>query len=424
MNKDLKVMLISSLGMMLEYYDFVIYIMILPVIVELFFHSSGMLSIIQAYTVFAVGYFVRPLGGIIIGHFGDKIGRKNTFIFTIFLMTFSTFFIASLPAYGTFSFLGPSLLIFFRVCQGIAYGGELPAATTFVYEHMPNSKKLFGCAVLFVGSSIGILLAIAVFTVITRCLSHQNMLIWGWRLPFLLSFINGVLGLYIIFKFTDTPEFIKIAEKHKQLKIPFLSLIMKFTPETIIGFFLNLGGTVLYSVFCLLMPTILNVNYNYPLSFSYNLTMMFVIIFTVFTLFWSWIITMLKLNVKVVYFICTVFTGILTPFVFYTFSIHLFFGIIAIYTLIAIFFGCLNAVVPYVISQLFPTEVRLTGFATSYNFASAIAGGLTPIVVTLALKKYSPTYALPVLIIFAVFCILLSIMVLMARNKQGKSLYE
>lgn len=183
-----KIILLSSIGGALEFYDLLIFVYVAHAIGEVFFsHSSPMVVKIAPLFIFAISYFFRPLGGIVLSHFGDTIGRKSSFLTTIAMMAIPTFVIAILPGYSTLGILAPILLIICRIIQGFAVGGEIPGAIVYVTEHTQKSHRVFACAAIFAGLNLGMLLAQLVAGSLQSILTDTQYISWGWRIAFILG---------------------------------------------------------------------------------------------------------------------------------------------------------------------------------------------------------------------------------------------
>lgn len=147
--EEIKVILLAASGQIVEYYDFIVFVLLASIISSHFFTGSVYAKYMYTFGVFALGYIARPLGGIIFGHYGDTVGRKKTFIATIFITSVATFCIGLVPSYQTIGLFAPAILIFLRVIQGISVGGELPGAVSFVYEYMPENRRTLGASIIF-----------------------------------------------------------------------------------------------------------------------------------------------------------------------------------------------------------------------------------------------------------------------------------
>ena len=193
----LKAVFVSSLGGSLEMYDFVIYVFFAPVIASLFFPAHNTTAgTFFTYGIFAIGYLARPLGAFIFGHYGDKHSCKQGLIVTIGLMSLATALTGLLPTYQQIGILAPVLLLFLRLIQGIAVGGDLAGAVTFVAEYSEPTKRGFHCGWIYSGVNLGALLASTTSAILNSALSHQQIAAWGWRLSFSLSIILMFVGVY------------------------------------------------------------------------------------------------------------------------------------------------------------------------------------------------------------------------------------
>jgi len=207
--QDYKTLSLAALGGALEFYDFIIFVFFAAVIGELFFPPDipEWLRQVQTFAIFAAGYLARPLGGIIMAHFGDKVGRKKMFSLSILLMALPTLAMGALPTYASIGIAAPLLMLLMRVLQGAAIGGEVPGAWVFVAEHVPEKRIGFACGTLTAGLTAGILLGSLVATVLNTTLSPAAMRDHGWRIPFFLGGVFGFLAMYLRRWLHETPVF-------------------------------------------------------------------------------------------------------------------------------------------------------------------------------------------------------------------------
>ena len=223
-----RVMLASAIGSALEWYDFFIYGTAAALVFnELFFPKlDPRIGTLAAFATFGVGFFARPFGGLVFGHFGDRIGRKPMLVVTLLLVGVATFLIGLIPSYASIGILAPILLVVLRLLQGFGAGAEYGGAVIFAVEYAPEGRRgLFGSWAP-IGVTVGNLLAAAVFAIVTL-LSKEDLLSWGWRIPFLLSAILVALGLYIRVSVAETPVFTEVAQQRKPLKAPVLNAIRR-----------------------------------------------------------------------------------------------------------------------------------------------------------------------------------------------------
>jgi metabolite-proton symporter len=223
-----RVMLASAIGSALEWYDFFIYGTAAALVFnELFFPKlDSRMGTLAAFATFGVGFFARPFGGIVFGHFGDRIGRKPMLVATLLLVGVATFLIGLVPTYAQIGIWAPVLLVLLRLLQGFGAGAEYGGAVIFAVEYAPAGRRgLFGSWAP-IGVTMGNLLAAGVFALVTL-LPKEDLLSWGWRIPFLLSAILVALGLYIRVSVAETPVFAEVAQQRKPLKAPVIDAIRR-----------------------------------------------------------------------------------------------------------------------------------------------------------------------------------------------------
>jgi metabolite-proton symporter len=219
--KPLKVALASFIGTGIEYYDFFIYgtaaALVFP---KLFFpEQSPLMATLLSFATFGVGFFARPVGGVVFGHFGDKIGRKKMLVISLVGMGTATFIMGLLPGYATIGILAPILLTVLRILQGFCVGGEWGGATLMAVEHAPVGKRGLYGAFPQMGAPAGTALATLAFLAVAQ-LPDEQFLSWGWRIPFLLSAALVGVGLFIRLTIAESPEFVAVREHHDEVKLP------------------------------------------------------------------------------------------------------------------------------------------------------------------------------------------------------------
>lgn len=217
----------SMVGTIMEWYDFFLYAFVAALVFgELFFPTySAVAGTLASFATLAVGFVARPLGGILFGHFGDRIGRKTMLLTTLCLMGGATFAIGLLPSYEAIGVWAPILLIICRFLQGIALGGEWGGAVLMAVEYAPAPRRGFFGSIVQVGSGIGLALATAILYAASAMLSHEDFMSWGWRVPFLLSIVMLISGLYIRLKVTETPAFERMKKSGTIVKFPVIDVI-------------------------------------------------------------------------------------------------------------------------------------------------------------------------------------------------------
>lgn len=240
--QDYKTLTLAALGGALEFYDFIIFVFFAAVVGELFFPADipEWLRQVQTFGIFAAGYLARPLGGIIMAHFGDLVGRKKMFTLSILLMALPTLAIGLLPTYSSVGIIAPLLLLLMRILQGAAIGGEVPGAWVFVAEHVPEKRIGIACGTLTAGLTVGILLGSVVATLINTSLTPQGIHDGGWRIPFLLGGVFGLIAMYLRRWLQETPIFLEMQQrKALAQELPVKAVALKHQKAVVISMLLT-----------------------------------------------------------------------------------------------------------------------------------------------------------------------------------------
>ncbi|WP_443059018.1 glycine betaine/L-proline transporter ProP [Streptomyces sp. NBC_00388] len=205
----------SALGNMMEWFDFGVYAYLAGTLGEVFFPSSSPgAQVVSTFATFAAAFLVRPLGGLVFGPLGDRIGRKRVLAATMIMMAISTFAVAFLPSYNSIGFAAPILLLVCRLVQGFSTGGEYAGATTYIAEYSPDKRRGFLGSWLDFGTFVGYSLGSGIVTILTAVLGDDGMVDWGWRIPFLVAGPLGLIGLYMRLRLEETPAFKQQAEEN------------------------------------------------------------------------------------------------------------------------------------------------------------------------------------------------------------------
>ena len=249
----------SLIGTTIEWYDFFLYGTAAALVFNrLFFpNSDPLMGTLYSFGTYAVGFFARPIGGIVIGHYGDRVGRKSMLVLTLVIMGVATALIGVLPTYQQIGPWAAVLLIVLRVAQGFGVGGEWGGAVLMAVEHAPDGRRGFYGSWPQVGVPAGLVLSTAVFTVFSR-LPEDQFLRWGWRVPFLLSALLVIVGLLIRMRILETPAFAKLKESSAEARQPILEVISRYPRQVILAMgarFAENGAFYIYSVFALVYAT-------------------------------------------------------------------------------------------------------------------------------------------------------------------------
>ncbi|NRD08571.1 MFS transporter [Rathayibacter agropyri] len=383
-----RVIFASLIGTSIEFYDFYAYataaVLVFP---SLFFanEDSGT-ALLASFAVFGVAFIARPIGSIIFGHFGDRVGRKGTLVASLLTMGIATFLIGCLPTALTpgWQFLAPFLLVVMRFCQGLGLGGEWSGAALLATENAPAGKRAIYGTFPQLGAPIGFIVANVLFLVLASSMSDETFAAWGWRVPFLASAVLVIIGLYVRVKLVETPAFQKVVEEGEVAKLPLARVFVSSWRPLVLGTFIMLATYVLFylmTTFTLTYGTAPSDAAIPGLGYARNdfLVMLIVgvVFFGIFTLVSGPLAEKFgrRRTLLVVTTAILVFGLLFVPLFSGGFA-----GVMAVlilgFTLMGLTFGPMGAVLP----ELFPTNVRYTGSAMAYNLASILGAALAPII--------------------------------------------
>jgi metabolite-proton symporter len=405
-----RVVFASLIGATVEWYDFFLYGVVAGIVFsKLYFPSSDpLISTLLAYTTFAVGFVTRPLGGVIFGHFGDRIGRKSMLILTLVIMGVTTFAIGLIPTYASIGVWAPLLLLACRVLQGIGLGGEWGGAVLMTFEYAEPGKRGLFASLPQIGLSIGLCLASGIVALLSYTLTDQQFLAWGWRVAFMLSVVLVGIGMYIRLNILETPEFAQIKARRAEVKVPFFTMLSDYTANIIAGMGARFIDGVFFNIFAVFsigyLTQTLKVNRTEALlgvSVASIVMCAFIPIFGALsdrigrtrTYAWGSIITGLSTIPAFWMWIhdpsstAVVWFAIIVPF--------------------GIFYASVYGPEAALFCELFDARVRYTGISFVYQFSGIFASGLTPIIAT-ALVQSNATYGIWWVAGYVVFAALVS----------------
>ncbi|MBZ4410714.1 MFS transporter [Myxococcus sp. XM-1-1-1] len=385
--RDIRTLALASLGGALEFYDFIIFVFFTVVIGMLFFPADMVdwLRQLQVFGVFAAGYLARPLGGIIMAHFGDRVGRKRMFTLSVFMMAVPTLLIGLLPTYAMAGHAAPLALLVLRILQGAAVGGEVPGAWVFVAEHVPERRVGLACGTLCAGLSFGILLGTLVATAVNKGMAPQDVLTFGWRLPFLAGGVFGLLAVLLRRWLSESPVFEELRQRKALVQeLPLKVVLRGHGAGVIVSVLLTAliaGGLM---VVILMAPTLMQSLYNLPaieaLEAGSAATLSLTLGCVAFGLLADRLGPARALGLG-----CLAMAAS-------TYALYLGVGstperLTALSVMVGFCAGVVG-VVPTVMVRVFPAAVRYSGLSFSYNVSNALVGGLTPLVITLLIKTH------------------------------------
>ncbi|WP_455845447.1 MFS transporter [Pantoea agglomerans] len=383
--QDYKTLSLAALGGALEFYDFIIFVFFAAVIGELFFPPDipEWLRQVQTFAIFAAGYLARPLGGIIMAHFGDKVGRKKMFSLSILLMALPTLAMGALPTYASIGIAAPLLMLLMRVLQGAAIGGEVPGAWVFVAEHVPEKRIGFACGTLTAGLTAGILLGSLVATVLNTTLSPTAIRDHGWRIPFFLGGVFGLLAMYLRRWLHETPVFQQMQQRKALAeKMPLQTILASHKRGIVISMLLTWLLSACIVVVILMAPTLMQKQHGIPAALSLQANSFATIMLLLGCVIAGWLVDRFGAARSLMVGSLLLAIG----------SWNFFHQLGGTPEMLFVWYGLAGlsvgvvGVVPFVMVRAFPAAVRFTGISFSYNVAYAIFGGLTPISVTLMMS--------------------------------------
>lgn len=380
-----KIALSGMVGNILEWYDFTLYGYLAVIMAQLFFPSENQLaSLLASFGAFAVGFFFRPLGSVMFGYIGDKYGRKTALVISIMLMAIPTFLIGLLPTYQQIGIIAPVLLVFLRILQGLSTGGEYTTSVSFVVEHAPQDRRGFFGSINLLGAVIGIMFGSLVGAFLTTVLDKQQILEWGWRVGFLAGVILAIVGVYIRRKTHETPIFLEISQKVENHN-PILKTVKDHYRELIIAIiFSSLQGVAFFLLF-MFMPTFYSKFLGLDMS-----TALFINTFAMFilVLFIPVMATISdKIGRKPLLFISTFLYTTISPFLFYLMTSGKINTIILAHVIFAVISSLFMSILPTVLIEIFPADIRNTAFSIGYNISLGIFGGTVPMLATYLIHK-------------------------------------
>ncbi|GAB2973988.1 MFS transporter [Saccharothrix stipae] len=419
-----KVVIASLIGTTIEWYDFFLYGSAAALVFnKLFFPTADPLNgTLLAFTTYAIGFLARPLGGLVFGHFGDKIGRKKLLVLSLVLMGGATFAMGLLPTYAAIGVAAPLLLTLLRLIQGFALGGEWGGAVLIVSEHGSAERRGFWASWPQAGVPMGNLLATAVLAVLAAVQSDEAFLSWGWRVPFLLSGVLVLIGLWIRLSVSESPIFLEAQKKVEAGKIkekpPIVAVVRDHWREVLIAMGARMAENVSYYVITAFILVYITSELGMPRSAGLNAVLIASFAHLVTIPLWGALSD--RIGRRTTYLIGTVGIG-LWMFVFFALlDTKSFFPMTLAVTVGLVLHGAMYGPQAAFFSELFGTKVRYSGASIGYQLASIGAGAVAPLIATALLAAYDSSF--PIVLYVLGMCVLTVIAVVVAKETKGSSL--
>jgi MFS family permease len=421
-----KIVAASMVGTIVEWYEFFLYATAASLVFgAVFFPNAGseLDGIIAAFLTYAVGFIARPLGGIVFGQIGDKLGRKHTLQVTIVLVGVATFLMGCLPGFDSIGYWAPALLVILRFVQGFAVGGEWGGAVLLVAEHSPNKSRGFWSSWPQAAVPVGNLLATLVLLTTSWILPEEEFLGWGWRIAFWLSAIIVLVGYYIRTHVNEAPIFLEAraqVEAEKAISYGVKEVIKKYPRGILSAMGLRFAENILYYIIVSFSIVYLVTVHEYDTS---QLLLALLIAHIVHFLVIPQVGRLSdRFGRKPVYLAGAVLGATWAFFAFPMFDTLNPVLIVAAITIGLCFHALMYAGQPAIMAEMFPTRMRYSGVSLGYQVTSILAGSLAPIIAVALLKQFESW--VPVAIYLLIACAITTVAVITLKETRGASLFE
>jgi metabolite-proton symporter len=407
-----KVIVASLIGTSLEWYDFFIYGTAAALVFnQLFFPTfEPLVGTLLAFTTYAVGFIARPLGGLIFGHYGDRIGRKNVLVVTLLLMGIATFAIGLLPTYATIGVWAPILLVALRFLQGLGLGGEWGGAVLMTLESGGANRRGLNASWPQVGVPLGLLLANGILALMGALTDEPAFLSWGWRVPFLLSGLLVLVGLWIRMTISESPLFREVEESHTQAGAPIMEVLRSYPKQVLLAIGARVGVDVAFYTFVLFITTYVATYLKLPRNYALNAVLIAAAVQVVLIPLFGSLSD--RFSRRPVYLAGAIGAAVWVFVFFILLDTGQFWLIVLAAVVALVFHAAMYGPQAAFISEMFPTRVRYTGASMGYQLAGIIGGALAPIISVALLDRYDTSIAVSIyavaMLLVTIICVLLA----------------
>jgi MFS transporter, MHS family, proline/betaine transporter len=377
-----RVVLASVLGNGLEWFDFVSYGYFASIIAKVFFPADSNLSLMLTYATFAVGFVVRPVGGILLGAYADRYGRRRALSLLIVMMAFGTLTLGLTPSFATIGLAAPLIVVLGRVVQGISIGGEFASATALLVEHAPANRKMTFGSFQMSSQALGRVLATSIGLFVLLTFTPATVLDGAWRIPFLIGSLIGPFGFYVRYRLSESPEYQQLKQSAPQVaRAPVREVLQRHWLQLICGIGLVIIGTSLTYIWNTYLPTYVVEQLHLPLWQGLVGVAVTSAIGIGTCVLGGWLAD--KYGPYRMFFLFTAISALISyPFFAYVLAAPGFARLFLAQFVVLTVFGLLQGSGPGMLAGLFPVEVRSTGMAIAYNVGVTVFGGFAPLTVT------------------------------------------
>jgi MHS family proline/betaine transporter-like MFS transporter len=419
MSQMKKVVASTMLGNGLEWYDYALYGTFTALISKHFFPAGDdAVALIATFGIFAIGFLMRPLGAMMFGYIGDKYGRKNALSLSILMMAIPTACIGLLPTYSMIGIYAPILLTLIRLVQGVAIGGEFGGSIVYLVEHAKPANKNRVGSLSMISMLIGLFFGTMISALLAKFMSPEDFDTFGWRIPFILGFFIGLVGLYIRTKLNESPVFIEAQEAGHVSESPISETFKNNYKEVLLGVGLYLAVTIPFYIQTVFMPSFMVKFMHFSSADAltiYLIVLGVMMICAPISAFWCDTKNRERLMkiVTVGYLLFAIPYVYLLDYQTFTFALisqMVFASIIAFYI----------APIPTLVTELFPARTRYTGMSLSCNLAAAIFGGTSPMLITALITGTGSNYPIAIYVMIAAFVSMLCVWEVKRRRDSNR----
>jgi len=417
--RPLRIAMASFIGTAVEWYDYFIYgtaaaIVFGPLFFPKFSATAGTMA---AFATFSVGFLARPLGAVVMGHFGDRVGRKSMLVISLLTIGLATTAIGLLPTYKDIGVLAPTLLVTLRFVQGIGVGGEWGGAVLLAVEHAPPKRKAFYGSFPQMGVPGGLILANLVFLGVSAAVGPQAFLAWGWRVPFLASAVLVIIGLAIRFRLTESPDFVRVKEAGQRERMPVATVLRKWPGQVLLAAGAFIGNNTVGYIFIAYLLSYCTSVLGLGRSLILTCTLIAAVVWLA-TIPWASALSDRHGRGRIL-MIGSVGLTLMALALFALVDTRNPALILAVLIALAVFLGMTYGPLAALLSELFPASVRYSGASLGYQLGAILGGGIAPMVAAALYGRWRSS--VPITVYLGAVC-LLSLACIAVVTRRGARL--